>query len=158
MIEKFELIVPDHLPRQVSLIKKFDANNYSKSEVFFYKNKKHIVIYRQQWFTRKDTGETELLANQIEIPAAGIQWVVDTLENKFFKPHHEGGLPPDKFYYSEVVAGEELVINRGVSVGGKVLGAMSWLISTVSAISQNLPSRIFTCPIPFCLNMVCLIF
>ena len=69
------------------------------------------------WFTDGETGESEWLTYQLEMPKSGISWIVNTLENKFFKLSHEGGLPADVRHYEEVVDGEKLGISRAMNLG-----------------------------------------
>ena len=120
MHEWFELIDPKAIAGDIKLIKKFDNPCYKGSEDFFFKKDNHIIIYSQKWMTL--FGNSELAADQIEIPASAIQWIIDTIEIKFFKPPSEGGLPADKFHHKETIEGELLKINRGVSTGGEGIG------------------------------------
>jgi hypothetical protein len=119
-MHKFELIDPNKIADDIKLIKKFDIPCYKGSEDFFLKKDNHIIIYSQKWMTL--FGNTELAADQIEIPASAIQWIIDTIEIKFFKPPSEGGLPADKFHHKETIEGELLKINRGVATGGEGIG------------------------------------
>jgi hypothetical protein len=152
MIQKFNLIDPDNLAQSERFLKKFDNPCIKGSEEFFLKNSKHIIIYSQKWFTWKDTGKTELFADQIEIPALAIQWIVDTIEIKFFKPPAQGGLPVDKFHHCEVIEDEELCINRSVSSGGEGIGGYRLVnLSRRSYISET-DIQEFAMPDPFLFN------
>lgn len=53
-----------------------------------------------------------LAGTDLEIPAAGLQWFISTLEKQFFKTATEGGLPKDQFSYDELVDGEHLSVSR----------------------------------------------
>ena len=152
MIEKFNLIEPDNLAPGMRFLKQFDNPCFKGQEIFFYKSRNHIFIYRQELFTWKSRGVTELIANQIEIPALAIQWIVDTIEIKFFKPPAQGGLPVDKFHHCEVIEDEELCINRSVSSGGEGIGGYRLVnLSRRSYISET-DIQEFAMPDPFLFN------
>src|SRR5690554_6340736 len=69
------------------------------------------------YFTSLRTKESEWLTYQLEFPKAGLRWIVDTINNKFFKTPDEGGLPSGVYHYEEVINGEELGINRSMNLG-----------------------------------------
>src|SRR5690554_230581 len=69
------------------------------------------------YFTNLRTKESEWLTYQLEFPKAGLRWIVDTINNKFFKTPDEGGLPGGVYHYEEVVDGEELGISRDMGLG-----------------------------------------
>jgi hypothetical protein len=77
----------------------------------------YALIAVCDWFTDGETGESEWLTYQLEMPKSGIAWIVDTLENKFFKLSHEGGLPADVRHYEEMIEGEKLGIGREMGLG-----------------------------------------
>ena len=149
MIEKFNLIDLDNLAPDMRLLKQFDNPCFKGSKEFFIAKGRQIIIYSQEWFTYKDTGGKKLLADQIEIPAQAIQWIVDTIEIKFFKPPAQGGLPVDKFHHCEIIEDEELCINRSVSSGGEGIGGYRLVnLSRRSYISET-DIQEFAMPDPF---------
>ena len=77
----------------------------------------YALIAVCDWFTNLRTKESKWLTDQLEMPKLGIPWIVDTLENKFLKLSHEGGLPADVRHYEEVVEGEKLGISRAMNLG-----------------------------------------
>lgn len=152
MIEKFELIDPDNLAPGTEFFQRFDHPTFKGKEVYFFKMGQHIIIYSQKWVTRKISGITKLIANQIEIPAQAIQWIVDTIEIKFFKPPAQGGLPVDKFHHIEKIKDEELMIARGVAIGGEGIGGYDLInLSRQSYISAT-DKQEFAMPDPFLFN------
>lgn len=50
--------------------------------------------------------------NKLEFPVSGLQWFIDTLEQKFFKTEAEGGLSKGQFAFDEIVDGEHLCVSR----------------------------------------------
>lgn len=152
MIEKFDLVDPNNLAQDMRLLKKFDNPCFKGSEEYFFAKDNHIFIYSQELFTYKNSGVTKLLADQMEIPASAIQWIVDTIEIKFFKPPAQGGLPSDVFFHNEIIDGEELQINRGVAVGGEGIGG--YVLANISRRSHMADTDIqeFVMPDPFLFN------
>jgi hypothetical protein len=149
MIEKFNLIDPDNLAQNTKFLQSFDHPLFKGKEVCFFMIEQHIIIYCKKWVTRKISGITKLIANQIEIPAQAIQWIVDTIEIKFFKPPSQGGLPVDKFHHCEIIQDEELCINRSVSSGGEGIGGYRLVnLSRRSYISET-DIQEFAMPDPF---------
>src|SRR5690554_7296538 len=45
----------------------------------------HAIIATHSYYTDPDTNESEWLTYQLEFPKAGLRWIVDTINNKFFK-------------------------------------------------------------------------
>jgi len=77
----------------------------------------HAIIATHSYYTDPDTKESRWLTYQLEFPKAGLRWIVDTINNKFFKTPDEGGLPGGVYHYEEVVDGEELGISRDMGLG-----------------------------------------
>ena len=77
----------------------------------------HAIIFDYGLYTDPNTNESEWLTYQLEFPKAGLRWIVDTINNKFFKTPDEGGLPSGVYHYEEVINGEELSINRSMNLG-----------------------------------------
>lgn len=90
----------------------------------------YAIIARCTYFTHGITGESEWLTWQLEMPKSGIPWIIDTLENKFFKLSHEGGLPKGVYHHKEEVDGEVLTLGRAASAGGD--GIPGYTLATLS--------------------------
>ncbi|WP_347332983.1 hypothetical protein [Marinimicrobium locisalis] len=90
-------------------------------DFYFIKQNSHFLVYRERVHTFPETssraGQSKLIANQIELPIPAIRWFIDVIEQKFFKPPEEGGLPAHKLSYEEEVAGETLHILRSMGAG-----------------------------------------
>jgi len=149
MKKKFSLINPDNLVPDTTFLRRFDHPLFKGKEIDFFKKNNHIIIYNQEWFTWKTTGVTELLADQIEIPAPAIQWIVDTIEIKFFKSPAQGGLQIDKFHHIEKIEGEELMIARGVSIGGENIGGYELINLSRNSYILTTSKQEFAMPDPF---------
>src|SRR5690554_6416020 len=77
----------------------------------------HAIIATHSYYTDPDTNESEWLTYQLEFPKAGLRWIVDTINNMFFKTPNEGGLPSGVYHYEEVIDGEELGLRRSMGLG-----------------------------------------
>src|SRR5690554_3931953 len=77
----------------------------------------YAVLFDSGLYTNPNTKESRWLTYQLEFPKAGLRWIVDTINNKFFKTPDEGGLPGGVYHYEEVVDGEELGIRRSMGLG-----------------------------------------
>ncbi|KJS33384.1 MAG: hypothetical protein VR64_00830 [Desulfatitalea sp. BRH_c12] len=146
MIEKFSLINPDHLTPGTRFLKKFENPCFKGKEEFYFKKANHLIIYIRKLVTWKKPG---IIETQIEIPASAIQWIVDTIEIKFFKPHAQGGLPIDKFHYIEKIEGEELMIARGVSIGGENIAGYKLINLSRNSYILTTSKQEFAMPDPF---------
>ncbi|QEY16748.1 hypothetical protein D0C16_12675 [Cellvibrio sp. KY-GH-1] len=92
------------------------------TDFFFLTQDKHLLVYREQRHTYPPTsdykpGQTELFANQFEMPLEAIRWLIDVIEQKFFKSPENGGLSAHKISYEEIVAGEDLHVMRSANAG-----------------------------------------
>jgi hypothetical protein len=117
---------------------------YDKPEQTFYilLQDEYILIAVCDYFTNKRTKVSEWLTYQLEMPKAGLPWIVSTIENKFFKLSHEGGLPKDVFHYAEVVDGEKLMIGRPMYLGTRENPEAGYEISTNSRKEGRTPKSL----------------
>ena len=92
------------------------------SDFYFIKQNNHLLVYTERFHTYPLTsdfmpGQTELFADQFEMPLEAIRWLINVIEQKFFKSLEEGGLPASKISYEEIVAGEDLHVMRSANAG-----------------------------------------
>lgn len=99
----------------------------------------YALIAVFDYFTYADTGDNEWLTYQLEMPKPGIPWIIDTLEEKFFKLSHEGGLPKGVFHYEEEIGGEKLGLRRSMGLGHKDQRESGYTLTTHSR-KENLGS------------------
>ncbi|RLU00129.1 hypothetical protein [Ketobacter sp.] len=96
----------------------------------------YSIIASTKKHTYPKTGKSEWLTHQIELPKSGISWTVNTIEKKFLKLSHEGGLPADVRHYEGIVDGEELGISRAMGLGTDDNRESSYTIYTHSRKSE----------------------
>jgi hypothetical protein len=76
--------------------------------------------------------------DQTEFPLPGVAWLVDVIENKFWKLPSEGGLPKDVFHFTGEVAGEKIKVRRGNCLGGEGIGGFKIInLSRAGYIDQD---------------------
>ena len=56
---------------------------------------------------------------QFELPINAIPWLIDTIENKFWKKASEGGLPGDVLHVDNTIEDEDLRIRFSPNCGGE---------------------------------------
>jgi hypothetical protein len=66
-----------------------------------------------------DTDEPGYNLGQFEMPLTALPWLIDTIENKFWKKASEGGLPGDALKVDTVIAGEHLLIRFSPNCGAE---------------------------------------
>jgi hypothetical protein len=57
--------------------------------------------------------------DQLEFPLEALPWLVDSIENGFWKKPSEGGLPRDVFHVKAQIGGEELRLGRSNNAGAE---------------------------------------
>jgi hypothetical protein len=149
MITFFELIDPGQLEPTTQLLYKFDNPVFKGRQDIFFRQQDHVIIYSQKMFTWKDTGKAELFADQIEIPARAIQWIVETIEIKFFNRPDKGGLPDGVFHHCETIKGEKLCINRTANSGGEGIGGYRLVNMNRKSHISDTSKQEFAMPDPF---------
>lgn len=105
------------------LLKFFKSPQEENGEDFYFlKQDNYLFVYSERYHTYPSTsdfmpGQTEIFADQFEMPLEAIRWFIDVIEQKFFKSPEEGGLPAHKISYKETVAGENLHVMRSANAG-----------------------------------------
>jgi len=92
----------------------------------------HALIASRRYYTNPNTNESRWLTYQLEFPKAGLRWIVDTINNKFFKTPAQGGLPSGVYHYEEVIDGEELGIDRAMGLGTNENRQSGYTFTTLS--------------------------
>ncbi len=125
-LKQLGLIDPFAHPVDAWQIKRIQ-NPFTEKEERTYVWKSHVIFHR---------GEGRY--NQLELPLPAIAWLVEVIEEKFWRLPSEGGLPKDVFHFTGEVAGEKIKVRRGVSIGGDDIGG--FVIINLSRASYILPS------------------
>ena len=119
----FSLYDPRNPATEHNLLKFFKSPQENDGEDFYFlKQENCLLVYSERIHTYPLTsdympGQSELFADQFEMPLVSIRWLINVIEQKFFKSPEEGGLPANKISYEEIVAGEDLHIMRSVYAG-----------------------------------------
>lgn len=147
-MQTFEQHDPQKPKAEHQVLRFFSSPQKEKGmDYYFIKQDTHLFVYRERSHTYPDdslfkAGETELITNQIELPLPAIRWFINVIEQKFFKPPEEGGLPADKLSYKETVAGENLHVLRTMSAGCDHPGYKITNSSRRSHLSSDDPQRV----------------
>ena len=109
-------------PNQQMLKKYISPQKEKGSDYYFIKEDNYLLVYEERLHTYPLTsdfkpGQKILLADQFEMPLEAIRWLINVIEQKFFKSPEDGGLPAHKISYEEIVAGEDLHIMRSANAG-----------------------------------------
>lgn len=131
-MRQFTEVNPITAPSNPSLVESFDDISKPDRTFFILIDEGFAIIFVRKWFTNRRTGESKWQTYQLELPKAGIPWIVNTLENKFLKLSHEGGLPTDVRHYEEVVDGEKLGIGREMNLGSNGQKESGYSLTTLS--------------------------
>lgn len=121
-MQKFTQHDPRNPQAKHQVLRVFISPQEENGEDFYIiKQDQHLLIYSERLHiyptTSKHYGQSKLLADQIELPLPAIRWIIDVIEQKFFKSPEQGGLPAHKLSYEEIVAGEDLHVMRSVYAG-----------------------------------------
>jgi len=109
-LKQLGLIDPLQAPTDAWMIKRI-INPFFQEEERTYIWKSHVIFNSGEGFY-----------SQLELPLPAIAWLVDLIENKFWKLPSEGGLPKDVFHFTGEVAGEKIKVSRGTSLAGDDIG------------------------------------
>lgn len=87
--------------------------NEKSTSFFLINDQSHFIWSERSWFPAMDGRPGKWVGGSImEFPRPGLPWLIDSLENQFFKTSKEGGLPKGKFTVETKIDGEILVIAR----------------------------------------------
>lgn len=109
--------LPEH-----NLLKYYESPQEEDGEDFYFiKQENYLLVYSERLHVYPPTspryGTQKLLADQFEMPLEAVRWLINVIEQKFFKSPEEGGLPANKISYEEIVAGEDLHVMRSTNAG-----------------------------------------
>jgi len=113
-MRQFDEIDPFTIEQHPDLIAKLPDDRNSNKTWYLLVIDDYIVIANATYKERKQ----KWLHYQIEFPKEGLQWFLDTMQNKFFKTEAEGGLPKGKFHDKTTVKGERIKLGRAFNADG----------------------------------------
>ena len=103
----------DNDPRVVFVFEEYLEDINRSWFLYLLKDNDHFIWASKDIIPAKNGMPPELSGNSfLEFPVSGLQWFIETLEQKFFKTEAEGGLPKDQFSYDEIIDGEHLCVSR----------------------------------------------
>lgn len=77
---------------------------------------------------------------QVVMPISAIKWLIDTVENKFWTPPSQGGLPKNIHFVEIELDGELIVLQRSMNAGAE--GEMGFSLGNKSRPCDILPNTI----------------
>src|SRR5690554_2123396 len=133
-MKQFALIDPLNIENDPRIVGKIIDHEAAYRDNIYYLaiDTSHATLAVHSYYTDPDTYESRWLTYQLEFPKAGLRWIVDTINNKFFKTPDEGGLPSGVYHYEEVIDGEELGINRSMNLGTNENRQSGYTFTTLS--------------------------
>ena len=126
-MKQFTEIDPLSVAQDPRVVASIQDDKEPKTMWYFLIDGDHLIIADTEYFTNKRTGDSEWLHYQIEFPKRGLQWYLDTLQDKFFKTEAEGGLAKRKFHDKTVFEGERLKLGRAFNADGNRGGGYSFV-------------------------------
>ena len=111
-MRQFESIDPENIENDPRVVSHVTHPENPKDNYYLLIDGDYAILASVEYWTNLKTGKSEWLHYQLELPNQGLPWLVDTIENKFFKYSKEGGLPAGVFHLTESVEGERLKVQR----------------------------------------------
>ena len=122
-MRQFDEIDPLTIEHHPNLVAKLPDNKDPETTWYFLIIDDHMIIadaaYRKQ--------RQKWLHYQIEFPKRGLQWYLDTLQEKFSKTEADGGLPKGTFHDKTEIDGERLKLGRAFNADGNRGGGYSFV-------------------------------
>lgn len=112
-MKTYELIRPDNVPPCINVMLDVPDIDNQKSRKVFCKDYDYLIIYRSSY----GNDAADLVENQIELPLSCLAWILDSIENGFWKLPSEGGLPKDKHGVHSFFNDEEILVVRSMNAG-----------------------------------------
>jgi hypothetical protein len=116
-MRQFESIDPENIKNDPRVVSQTVEPEDPERIYYLLIDGDYAILARTKYWTNPQTGKSKWLHYQLEFPKQGLPWLVDTIENKFFKLAKEGGLPAGVFVYYETIADEELCVQRCFGLG-----------------------------------------
>ncbi|WP_281558711.1 hypothetical protein [Thalassomonas sp. RHCl1] len=94
------------------IIEIFDAFNPGEKIYLITNSHEAIFLSKDPYLSTgfRDEDEPGYSLNEFTVPLSSLSWLVDIIENKFWKKPSQGGAPVDVLHYKNTVGGEDLKI------------------------------------------------
>jgi len=116
-MRQFESIDPENIESDPRVVSQIVEPEDPERTYYLLIDGDYAILARAKYWTNPQTGKSKWLHYQLEFPKQGLSWLVDTIENKFFKLAKEGGLPAGVFHFTEAIEGERLRVDRYFGLG-----------------------------------------
>lgn len=119
-----ELINTQNLSSDFKPLGRIDYT-HNPGEFFLLFTSKNVLYFLRKYPSKPmlirgvsyDTDEPGFDLGQFELPISALPWIIDTIENKFWKKASEGGLSGDVLHVDSDIEGEELRIRFSPNCG-----------------------------------------
>ena len=112
MPQNISLIDPKAPPKDCVLL--FTSDNW-------YGEKTHRLYIIPGFLVIHVSEVKNVPVDQLVLPLEALPWLVDQIENKFWREPWEGGLPRDVLHVQEAIAGEIIRLGRSNNAGAEIL-------------------------------------
>ena len=116
-MRQFDSIDPEFMSNDPRIVSTTEDPDDQGRKYYLLVDGDYLLLATNKYRTDPQTGKSIWIGYQLEFPKQGLPWLVDTIENKFFKLAKEGGLPAGVFVYYETIADEELCVQRCFGLG-----------------------------------------
>ncbi|MBL4826905.1 MAG: hypothetical protein JKY66_04200 [Spongiibacteraceae bacterium] len=122
-MQQFDQIDPLTIKQHPNLIAELPDDRKPHKTWYFLVIDDHMIIANTTFKEKKQ----KWLHYQIEFPKRGLQWYLDSLQEKFFKTEAKGGLPKGTFHDKTEIDGERLKLGRAFNADGNRGGGYSFV-------------------------------
>ena len=116
-MRQFDSIDPEFMSNDPRIVSTTEDPDDQGRKYYLLVDGDYLLLATNKYRTDAQTGKSIWIGYQLEFPKQGLPWLVDTIENKFFKLAKEGGLPAGVFHFTEAIEGERLRVDRYFGLG-----------------------------------------
>ena len=116
-MRQFDSIDPEFMSNDPRIVSTTEDPDDQGRKYYLLVDGDYLLLATNKYRTDPQTGKSIWIGYQLEFPKQGLPWLVDTIENKFFKLAKEGGLPAGVFHFTEAIEGERLRVDRYFGLG-----------------------------------------
>ncbi len=126
-MRQFAEINPQTIAQDSRVVASIQDDRKPHKIYYFLIDQDYMLIASANYFTDRETNESEWLHYQIEFPKQGLVWFLDSMQHRFFKTEAEGGLPKGVFHDKTVINGEGIKLSRDFNADGNRGGGYSFI-------------------------------